>query len=155
MVRRPVGRHHPAVPLIRTAAFDELDARTLYMILRLRAEVFVVEQASLYLDPDGRDLDPGTRHCWVPAADGIGAYLRLTREPGGLQRIARVVTARTHRSRGYANALVRHALTLAETPVVLDAQTHLVAWYTALGFAPDGAEFVADGIPHTPMRWQG
>ena len=140
---------------IFTAAFDELDARTLYAILRLRAEVFVVEQSSAYLDPDGRDLEPETRHCWIPAGDGIGAYLRLVAEPGGERRIGRVATARPRRSHGYANELVRHALNLAGGAVVLDAQTHLVGWYETLGFTVDGPDFILDGIPHTPMRRDG
>lgn len=152
-----MGRGHGPVPLsavaIRTAGFDELDPRTLYAILRLRAEVFVVEQASPYLDPDGRDLEPSTRHCWVASPAGIDAYLRLLVEPGGERRIGRVVTAPAARGRSLADALVRHALALAAGPVVLDAQTYLVGWYGRLGFAPDGPEFVEDGIAHVPMRW--
>lgn len=146
---------------ILTAAFGDLDAATLYRILRLRAEVFVVEQDCPYLDPDGRDDEPGTRHCWVAdGADGAGvaAYLRLLTDgvaDDADRRIGRVVTAPRARGRGHAAALVAHALRLAgPRPVVLDAQSHLVDWYARHGFAVDGAEFVEDGIPHTPMRRQ-
>jgi ElaA protein len=154
VVRAAVGRGDGPVPLsdIRTAAFDELDPRTLYAILRLRAQVFVVEQRSLYLDPDGRDLEPATRHCWIPLDEGIAAYLRVLVEPGGERRIGRVVTAPAARGLGYAEALVRHAIGLAAGPVVLDAQTYLADWYARFGFEPDGPEFVEDGIPHVPMR---
>jgi ElaA protein len=46
---------------------------------------------------------------------------------------------------------VRAALDGAPRPVVIDAQSQLVAWYERLGFAVNGDEFVEDGIPHTPM----
>lgn len=137
---------------IVTATFDDLDPSTLYGILRLRSLVFVVEQRSPYLDLDGRDLDPETRHCWIPHAGEIGAYLRIVTDGGELRRIGRVVTAPAVRGRGLAARLVRHALTLIVRPALLDAQSHLVGWYAALGFEPDGPEFLEDGIPHTPMR---
>jgi ElaA protein len=132
-----------------TATGDQLDAATLYAILRLRAEVFVVEQSSPYLDPDGRDLEPETLHCW---ASGIVAYLRVVTE-GDARRIGRVVTARSARGQGHAGTLVRLALDrFGHQPLVLDAQTRLAGWYQRFGFAPDGAEFVEDGISHVPMR---
>ena len=73
-------------------------------------------------------------------------------EPGGGHRIGRVVTDPAHRGAALAGRLIDHALTLAERPVVLDAQSHLVHVYARHGFAPDGPEFLDDGIPHTPMR---
>ncbi|MEO7555632.1 MAG: hypothetical protein ABIV94_03385, partial [Acidimicrobiales bacterium] len=51
--------------MLRSAATTDLDAATLYAILRLRSEVFVVEQACAYLDADGRDLEPGCRQVWI------------------------------------------------------------------------------------------
>jgi predicted GNAT family N-acyltransferase len=60
---------HADVP-VRSAAFDELAGPTAYRLWALRSEVFVVEQAAAYLDLDGRDLEPGTRHLWVEA-DGL------------------------------------------------------------------------------------
>jgi len=140
-----VGLHH--------ASGDAISAADLYAALRLRAEVFVVEQACAYLDPDGRDLDPGTTHLWLAAPDGtVAAYVRLLSEPTGGHRIGRVVTDPAHRGRRLTGRLIDHALTIARRPVVLDAQSHLVHVYARHGFEPDGEEFVEDGIPHTPMR---
>jgi ElaA protein len=51
--------------ILRVARFAELDTATLYAILRLRVDVFVVEQRSAYPDLDGRDDEPGTRHVWL------------------------------------------------------------------------------------------
>ena len=138
--------------MIRSAAFDELDARTLYAVLRLRAEVFVVEQECAYLDPDGRDHEPGTRHLWAEEDGTVVAVLRVLAEPGGGHRIGRVATAPAARGRGLAAALMREALASAEGPVVLDAQSYLADWYRTFGFEVYGDEFLDDGIPHTPMR---
>jgi ElaA protein len=140
-------------PSIRTARFRDLDATTLYALLRLRSDVFVVEQACAYADLDGRDTEDTTVHCWVDVDGAPAAVLRLLSEPDGAARVGRVATASTHRGKGLADALVRHAVALAgAAPVVLDAQSHLVDWYRGLGFVVDGPEFIEDGIPHTPMR---
>jgi ElaA protein len=138
---------------LRTAGGPDIEAADLYAALRLRARVFVVEQACAYLDPDGRDLEPGTTHLWLETADGaLAAYVRVLTEPGGGHRVGRVVTDPVHRGAHLAGRLIDHALERAERPVVLDAQSHLVHVYARHGFAPDGPEFVEDGIRHTPMR---
>jgi ElaA protein len=138
---------------LHTARGPEIGAADLYAALRLRAQVFVVEQVCAYLDPDGRDLEPGTTHLWLAAGDGaLAAYVRLLTEPTGGHRIGRVVTDPTHRGAALAGRLIDHALTLARPPVVLDAQSHLVHVYARHGFVPDGPEFIEDGIRHTPMR---
>ncbi len=143
------------VELVRAAA-GEVDARTLHAILRLRCDVFVVEQGCAYAEVDGRDLLEGTVHLWVREGeggpyDGIVAYLRVLAESGGGVRIGRVVTAPAARGRGLARALLREALRDAPRPVVLNAQAHLVAFYEAEGFAVTGPEYLDDGIPHVSM----
>jgi ElaA protein len=164
---------------LHVAAPAELDASTLYRVLQLRVEVFVVEQQCPYPELDGRDLEPGTRWLWAtqatettPATEPSGAVLatlRILRESDGTARIGRVATARQARAAGLATDLVRQALRVldetaetegtAETEegapgiaVVLDAQTPLADWYRRFGFEPDGPEFVEDGISHLPMR---
>jgi len=130
----------------------ELPASALYGILRLRSEVFVVEQACVYLDPDGRDLEPSTRHLWIEDEGTVVAAARVLREADGATSVGRVVTAPTHRSRGLAAELVRTAIaTTTSRPVRINAQSHLVDWYAGFGFEVGGDEFVEDGIPHTPM----
>jgi ElaA protein len=139
--------------VIRDCRFAELSPADLYAILRLRAEVFVVEQECAYLDPDGRDCEPSARHVWIaePEGDGLLAYLRLL-DDGEARRIGRVVTNAAARSAGHAARLMEHALAASAGPWVLDAQSYLVGWYERFGFSPSGAEFLEDGIPHTPMR---
>jgi ElaA protein len=139
---------------VHAAAFGDLDAATLYALLKLRVDVFVVEQNCPYPDLDGRDLEPGTRHLWCTDDAGeVTAYLRLLTEPDGSLRIGRVVTAVKARGEGLSARLMECALAEAgDRTVVLDAQSYLVGFYERYGFVPTGPEFLDDGIPHVPMR---
>lgn len=151
---------HLAAPL-------DLDAGTLYRILQLRVDVFVVEQQCPFLDLDGRDLEPGTRWLWATEDGKVIATLRILREDRATARIGRVATARQARASGVATVLMRRALEVLDADaasaddlpagieVVLDAQTPLAAWYQRLGFEPAGAEYLEDGISHLPMRRPG
>lgn len=141
-----------AVP-IHARATAELDPITLYRLLRLRVDVFVVEQDCPYPELDGRDLEPGTLQLWFAEGEQVLATLRLLRESEGRYRIGRVATAAGARSRGLAGQLMAVALERAAgAEVVLDAQSYLTGWYARFGFEPAGAEFVEDGIPHVPMH---
>jgi ElaA protein len=133
------------------SAFRDLDVTTLYAILKLRSDVFVVEQKCVYLDLDGRDTEPGTRHVWVERDGEIRAYLRILND-GTHRRIGRVVTAPEARGTGLAGRLVAEALRIiGDRPCVLAAQAHLTGFYARFGFEPTGPEFLEDGIPHVPM----
>lgn len=129
----------------------ELTTRQLHDLLRLRVEVFVVEQECPYQELDGRDLEPGTTHLWVDIDGAIAATLRVLTDTG-CHRIGRVATAVGHRGAGHAAALMTRALKLQDGPFELDAQTYLKDWYERFGFVQSGDEFVEDGIPHVPMR---
>jgi ElaA protein len=138
---------------VQEAVVAALDPVTLYRILALRSEVFVVEQDCVYADPDGRDLEPDARQLWIEQDGAVVATLRLLRDPDGRARIGRVATAASARGSGLAAALMRRALELAgDREIVLDAQTYLFDWYRRFGFVRDGADYVDDGIPHVPMR---
>jgi ElaA protein len=137
---------------IQAARFADLDPATLYDILRLRSDVFVVEQDCVFLDLDGRDTDPHAMHCWIEEDGNVVSYLRLVPNEDGTTEIGRVVTDRTHRHNGLATALMRHALTLIEGPSVLKAQSRLRQYYAGFGFEVTGPEFDEDGIAHVPMR---
>ncbi|GAB2988864.1 GNAT family N-acetyltransferase [Amycolatopsis acidiphila] len=132
-------------------AGTELTAAQLYDILILRADVFVVEQDCPYLDPDGRDLLPGTRHLWVSGEQGIESYLRVLDE-GAHYRVGRVVTAQHARGRGLAARLMNEALEIVgDADSVLDAQTYARGFYAKFGYVPEGDEFDEDGIMHITM----
>jgi len=138
--------------ILRTARFADLDAGTLYALLRLRVDVFVVEQRCPYPELDGRDIEPGTVHVWFEEGGGLVAYLRILEEGRGA-RIGRVCTDAAHRGARLSGRLVAAALDLiGDRETVLDAQSHLVGFYARFGFEATGPEFVEDGIPHIPMR---
>ena len=137
---------------LRVASFRDLDISTLYGILKLRSDVFVVEQECAYPDLDGRDLEPGTRHLWFVRDGEIRAYLRILADHGA-ERIGRVVTAPAARGNGLAGKLITEALTvIGNRPSILHAQAHQAAFYARFGFEQSGPEYLEDGIPPVPMR---
>jgi ElaA protein len=138
---------------LRRAAWHELDPRTLHDIVRLRIDVFVVEQTCPYPELDGRDLEPSTEHIWVADESGVAAYLRVLAEDDGARRIGRVATRRDARGAGLAARLVQDAVARhGHRPLVLDAQSYLTGFYERFGFTSSGPEFLEDGILHVPMR---
>ena len=137
---------------IRDQSFDKFDALALYALLRLRVDVFVVEQECPYPELDGRDLEPTTRHVWIDEGGMPVACLRLLAEPDGSHRSSRVATAADQRHQGLAGLLVDHVMATTPGRLVLDAQTYLEPWYVEHGFARTGDEFTDDGIPHVPME---
>ncbi|GAA2662291.1 MULTISPECIES: GNAT family N-acetyltransferase [Actinosynnema] len=144
-------QHHPATLRRQWAA--DLTATQLYALLKLRVDVFVVEQNCPYPELDGRDLEPGTRHLWLEEDGEPQAYLRLLEEPGGGFRVGRVVTARAARGKGFSRRLMVAALAeIGDAEAVLDGQTYVVDFYASFGFVPEGEEFIEDGIPHLRMR---
>ncbi|WBU37065.1 GNAT family N-acetyltransferase [Homoserinibacter sp. YIM 151385] len=144
---------------IRRAPAAELDPVTLYRILELRVQVFIVEQAAAYPDLDGRDIEPGAELLWAEEDGRVLATVRVLHE-GDAMRIGRVATALEARSRGVASTLMRAAVERCEelapaSPIELGAQAHLADWYGRFGFRPTGELYEEDGIPHTGMRRPG
>lgn len=137
-------------------AFDALSPRALHDLMRLRSEVFVVEQQCLFLDLDG--ADPA---CWHLCGERDGrllAYARLV--PAGLKfreaSIGRVVSDPAQRGSGLGHALMAQAVRelqalWGERPIRIGAQAHLEPFYRAHGFVADGAPYDEDGIPHIEM----
>lgn len=137
---------------LRLAAFTGLDAYELYALLKLRVDVFVVEQECAYPELDGLDLAPATRHLWLERTDEPIAYLRVLSDPGDGFRIGRVCVARAVRGEGLAGRLMDAALDLVGDRLCrLEAQSYLLAFYRRYGFMPVGPEYTLDGIAHTPM----
>ena len=145
------------ISLHRADGFDAVPSQTFYRIAKLRQEIFVVEQDCVYLDLDGRDLEPHTIQVWAETEDGrIASSVRILNEDAdepGLRSIGRVVTAPIWRGRGIAAAVLRDAIEACDGhPILIHAQSHLAEWYGRFGFVTSGPEFLEDGIPHTPMR---
>lgn len=142
----------------QTATMEELSSRELYRLLRLRSEVFVLEQRCVYLDPDG--LDDQVWHLQGLSADGaLHAYARLL-PPSlgeGAARIGRVITAPAARGGGVGRLLMQQALAECTrlwpgVAIELGAQAHLKDFYGSFGFTPVSDIYDEDGIPHIDMR---
>ncbi|MEO9328747.1 GNAT family N-acetyltransferase [Gordonia aurantiaca] len=148
--------------VVHRSPAGDIDASTLYRILRLRVDVFVVEQACPYPELDGRDLEPTTRQFWITEDDDphgpVVSTLRLLEEPapaadGGLvYRIGRACTDRAHRGRGLLAKLMTTALDeVGDRPCRIEAQAYLTEMYGKFGFVAEGEEYLEDGIPHVSM----
>ena len=145
---------------LRRAWARDLDAPTLYALLSLRVEVFVVEQSCSYRELDGRDLEPRTRHFWLENSGGeVISVLRLLEDHPGDEtvfRIGRVCTRAVERGRGHTARLMAAALSeVAEKPCRISAQTYLADMYARYGFSVAGGEFDEDGIAHVLMVREG
>ena len=148
----------PARDLFAWRAFDALTARELHDLLKLRADVFVVEQACLFADIDGRDPDAvhllGRRGPGEPLAGTLRLFGPERRgEPVVMGRVA---TAASARGTGLGRALVIEGIAEAgrrfgAAPIRIGAQSRLEAFYAGLGFARIGADYAEDGIAHCTM----
>jgi ElaA protein len=142
--------------MLRRAVLDEVPARTLYLLAKLRQDVFTMEQGATDADLDGRELEPTTELLWAEEAGEPIAHLRLLREADGTVRIGRVVVRADRRRGGHGRRLMLAALERAReldpaAEVHLDAQAHLEQWYASLGFESVGGVFLEAGIEHVAM----
>lgn len=142
-------------PAVHCATFSELSPAQLYALLRLRSDVFVVEQACVFLEPDGRDDETDAEHLWTVDEAGVSATLRLLRDAGDAWSLGRLATRADVRSRGVAAHLLRAGLDrlreLGATSVDIGAQAQLRGWYARFGFTQAGPRYLEDGILHVPM----
>lgn len=134
--------------------FCDLTADELYEILRLRVDVFVVEQNCPYREIDG--LDRKATHIYFAENGEINAYLRIL-PPGATfdtPALGRIVTAK--RGLGLGAKIVREGIRLAremfgETEIKIEAQTQARGFYEKLGFVQSSVEFSDAGIMHIEM----
>jgi ElaA protein len=139
---------------IIAATGDQLTASQLYALLRLRVDVFVVEQQAAYAEVDGLDLLPTTVHLWQPGqGELLDGCVRLLDEDGVI-RVGRVCTAKSARGTGLGARLMDAAMRhIGERESVLDAQTYATGFYERYGYRIEGEEFLEeDGTPHVRMR---
>jgi len=140
----------------RVKRFEEIEALELYKILRLRAEVFVVEQDCVYQDIDNKDQK--ALHVIGYKNDQIVAYTRLFKGGDYFENasIGRVVVSQKERQFGYGHDLIKASIEAIEkhfktTEIKISAQTYLKKFYESHGFSQIGEEYLEDGIPHIAM----
>ncbi|WP_083639383.1 GNAT family N-acetyltransferase [Xaviernesmea oryzae] len=136
---------------------DAFSAEQLYALLKLRIDVFIVEQACIYPELDGKD--PQALHLRLLSGGETIAAARIF-APGIMAacvKVGRVLVAPGHRGRGLGRALMHDVLSTCarlfpDQPIALSAQSHLVPFYGTLGFTATSAEYVDAGVPHVDMR---
>ncbi|HIE99744.1 MAG TPA: GNAT family N-acetyltransferase [Planctomycetes bacterium] len=138
--------------------FTQLSSDQLYRILRLRQQVFIIEQRCAYGDID--NLDQGAFHlCGTdPASHCLQACARVLPPRAVFEEasIGRVVTATDSRSCGLGHELMRRSVEFCRdrftgTAIRISAQTHLQPFYTSHGFETVTTEHLIDGILHVEM----
>ncbi|WP_159947759.1 GNAT family N-acetyltransferase [Rhizobium sp. 18065] len=135
---------------------EEFSALELHDLLKMRVDVFVVEQKCPYPEIDGKDL--AALHLRLMQGDDLVAAARIfaPAEPTGPAKIGRVVVSPAHRGKRLGDAVMREAISLCEErypacTLALSAQSHLKAFYASFGFEACSAEYLEDGIPHVDM----
>jgi len=138
--------------------FDELSTLELYKILKLRNEVFVVEQNCPYQDCDGKDIDAFHFSGWI--TNELVAYTRLL--PPGISyedaaSIGRVVTSPTIRRQKAGKELMSLSIEktrelFRNTPIKIGAQLYLKKFYESFSFIQIDEGYLEDGIPHITMK---
>lgn len=137
--------------------FEELAATAVYAMLKLRAEVFVVEQRCAYLDPDG--LDAIAFHWLGWQADQLVAYQRCM-APGtpyaDESAIGRIVVNPRCRGQAMGRQLVEKGIVFNRSqwpahPIRISAQSQLLRFYEHLGFISCDDHYLEDGIEHVHM----
>ncbi|RYY38768.1 MAG: GNAT family N-acetyltransferase [Chitinophagaceae bacterium] len=147
-------------------SFEQLTPSELYALLRLRSEVFVVEQNCVFLDMDNQDQDSYHLMGWGAGADNeqeasgsrLLAYTRLV-PPGQIyseMSIGRVVTSPAARGTGAGRALMEESIRrcfalFGSGPIRIGAQQYLERFYASLGFVTVSDPYLEDGIPHVSM----
>ena len=137
-------------------SFQELTTEELYELLKVRSEVFVVEQNCVYQDMDGDDQQ--AIHLWLTVEEIVVALARVC--PAGTHMkeisIGRVIT--TERGKGYGKQIMLHAIDAAiehfgATIIDIEAQEYARGFYESVGFRKSSETFMLDGIPHIKMTW--
>jgi len=136
--------------------FNELTAAELYTILRLRSEVFIVEQNCPYMDTDGKDFD--SHHLMGYVGEELVAYSRLV-FPGKSYdevSIGRVVTSGKYRRKHFGKLLMQKSIDEIEriyshVPIRIGAQAYLKKFYEGFDFVDLNEHYMEDGIPHMIM----
>ena len=135
-------------------SFEELSTRELYDLLRLRVDVFVVEQRCPYPELDGRDQ--ASLHVWLQDETGIQAYLRIMDRGVSSEyvSIGRVIAVK--RRQGLGSRILAEGVRLARArfgaeQIYLEAQVYAKSLYEKQGFRAISEPFPEDGIPHVKM----
>lgn len=149
----PEPSTNPTMQFVRLA---ELSGEEVHDLLKLRFDVFILEQQSLYPEIDGRDV--GAVHLIASDTKGApcGTLRMLGMDDDGPVHIGRVAVRADQRGTGLGRAMMAAALDQIANaapgrPVRLGAQTYLEGFYASFGFRPTSGVYDDGGIPHVDM----
>ncbi|MBU3092826.1 GNAT family N-acetyltransferase [Clostridium sp. CM028] len=139
--------------------FNELNGEEVYEILKLRSEVFVIEQQCIYEECDGKDNN--SYHLFAKENGKIIVYLRILEKGISYNEISigRVLTDKKYRGKGLAKQMMIRAIefienNLNEKVIRIGAQEYLVNFYEGLGFVRVSEVYLEDNIPHIEMLYK-
>ena len=142
--------------MIVSKTFSELNNQELYQILRLRSEVFVVEQNCVYQDLDNKDQI--SIHIFQKKKNEIVAYTRIFKSGDYYKNpsIGRVVVSKKNRGKELGKKIMIYSIEFIKKnikgeKIELSAQKYLDKFYKELGFYKKGEDYLEDGIPHQRM----
>ena len=137
--------------------FSELSTEEIYNILKLRSEVFVVEQNCVYQDIDEKDQK--ATHLFIEKNNEIIAYTRIFKKRDYYEEnpsIGRVVVSKKERGKNLGKEIMLNSIEfikkeLEGRKIELSAQKYLDKFYKELDFYSEGEDYLEDGIPHQRM----
>jgi ElaA protein len=137
--------------------FRELSTEEIYNILKLRSEVFVVEQNCVYQDIDEKDKK--ATHLFIEKNNDIIAYTRIFKKGDYYEEnpsIGRVVVSKKERGKNLGKEIMLNSIEfikkeLEGRKIELSAQKYLDKFYKDLDFYSEGEDYLEDGIPHQRM----
>ena len=138
--------------------YNELSRDLLYLILKIRQEVFIIEQNCNYLDADS--IDESSHHLLGFLDGDLIAYMRIV-DPGKIYKnvsFGRILVRKEHRGEGVGHQLMKKAIDFCDPKhrcIVMSAQLYLLEFYKEFDFFPTGEEYLEDNIPHIKMVRNG
>jgi predicted GNAT family N-acyltransferase len=141
-------------PVFHQKTFQKLTVNELYELLRIRSEVFVVEQDCIYQDMDGDDQK--SIHLWLTVANKVVALARVCPAGTHMQEVSIGRVIATERGKGYGRQMMLHAIEAAKKhfdakQIDIEAQEYAKGFYESVGFKQSSETFMLDGIPHIRM----
>ena len=141
---------------ITTYTYRQLSKEKLYQIIRLRLEVFVLEQNCIYQDLDNKDQK--AIHLVGEEEGKVIAYTRLFKKGDYFENasIGRVIVKKESRKKDYGKIIMQKSIEelkneYNEENIEISAQKYLIKFYDDLGFKKIGEEYLEDNIPHIKM----
>ena len=139
--------------------FNELSTPELYEVLKLRIEVFVVEQNCIYQDIDGKDSK--AIHVLGYYNGDLAAYCRIFDAGYYFDEasIGRVIVSPRYRDKKFGHDLMKVAIEAVDAnfnkkQITISAQMYLQKFYESHGFVKTSEMYLEDDIPHIQMKIQ-